>query len=201
MPYIKQAFDVVTFDQAKNVVLSDDPKDPKKFEKETEHLVDTIKKFDIITDSSNVLDFGCGMGRVSKKLIETFNCSVVGVDISNSMLTFAKLYVAKPKQFTTYQSYSGSSTIDVCVCTFVLQHVEDPEQEIQNIYDSLKPNGYLVLTNEHKRFVPSDVDMQNYVVWKDDGFDIYGKLSTCFKEVNRVQYMTGPLDVVLYQKI
>lgn len=201
MPYIKEAFDVTTFDQAKNVVLSDDPKDPKKFDKETEHLVDIIKNFDILSNESTVLDFGCGMGRVSKKIIETFDCKVIGVDISESMLTFAKLYVAKPKQFVTCQNYVGTSTVDMCMSTFVLQHVQDPEKEIDNIYNSLKPNGYLVLTNEHKRFVPSGVDQQNYVVWQDDGFDVYGKIATCFKEINRVQYMSGPLDVILYQKV
>jgi hypothetical protein len=74
MPYIKEVFDVTTFEHAKHVVLTSDPDNPMKFENETNFLIDTIAeqmktKMD---ESSIVLDFGCGMGRVSKKLIERF---------------------------------------------------------------------------------------------------------------------------------
>ena len=67
MPYIKQVFDVTTFDQAKNVVLTYSDKDPEKFERETNFLVDAIQKNIDLDESKTVLDFGCGMGRVSKE--------------------------------------------------------------------------------------------------------------------------------------
>jgi len=200
MPYIKETFDVTTFPQAKNVVLSDDPDNPNKFNEETEFLVNAIRDFNIVTSQSVILDFGCGMGRVAKKLIETFDCNIFGTDISPSMLQFANIYVSKPKQFKTSKSYTDKETIDVCLSAFVIQHTESPVVEINNIYDVLKPNGYLVLLNEHKRFVPTDVDSQRYVVWNDDGFDVHGYVGTRFTKINSVQYMSQTTEIILYQK-
>jgi ubiquinone/menaquinone biosynthesis C-methylase UbiE len=200
MPYIKEVFDVTTFEQAKDVVLTPDPDNPKKFEDETNFLVDTIAKQNIISSESIVLDFGCGMGRVSKKLIETFDCNVIGTDISDNMLTFANLYVSKPRNFKRMNSYNMPNTIDVCISTFVLQHVQDPKTEIDIIYNNLKVGGYLVLVNEPVRFVPSDVDSNRYIVWNDDGFDVFSEISSRLKRVNSVQYMKTKINVEFYKK-
>lgn len=200
MPYIKEVFDVTTFEHAKHVVLTSDPDNPNKFENETNFLVDTINKQNIISSESNVLDFGCGMGRVSKKLIEKFDCNIIGVDISNSMLLFANIYVSKPRKFKTLSSYNMPNTIDVCISTFVLQHVQDPKTEIDIIYNNLRVGGYLVLVNENKRYVPSDVDSNRYIIWNDDGFDIFGEISSRFKKVNSVQYMNTETNVEFYIK-
>lgn len=200
MPYIKEIFDVTTFEQAKHVVLTSDPDNPKKFENETNFLVDEIKKQNIITSDSTILDFGCGMGRVSKKLIDTFDCNIIGVDISNTMLTFANIYISKPKKFKAMNSYNMPDTIDVAISTFVLQHVQDPKSEIEIIYNNLKVGGYLVLVNEDKRYVPSDVDSNRFIVWNDDGFDIFDELNKKFTLVNSVPYMDSKADIMFYKK-
>jgi ubiquinone/menaquinone biosynthesis C-methylase UbiE len=200
MPYIKEVFDVTTFEHAKHVVLTSDPDNPKKFDNETNFLINTIAEQNILNPGSVVLDFGCGMGRVSKKLIERFDCNVIGVDISVSMLTFANIYVSKPRKFKSMTSYTVPNTIDVAISTFVLQHVQDPKTEIDIIYDNLKVGGYLVLVNENKRFVPSDVDKNSYVVWNDDGFDVFGELSSRLNRINSVKYMSTDTDIIFYRK-
>ena len=200
MAYIKEVFDVVTFDQAKHVVLTSDPNDPNKFEKETEFLIKVVSENLSLTDNSTVLDFGCGMGRVSKALINKFNCKVIGLDISASMLTFAKLYTANPTKFIGTHTYTESESVDFAFCILSLQHSEDPKKEIDNIINVLRPNGYLVLLNEKQRFVPSEVDPQNYIVWKDDGFDIFGEMETRLTKVNSVKYMNSELDIIFYKK-
>ena len=200
MSYIKEVFDVTTFEHAKHVVLTSDPDNPKKFDNETNFLINTIAEQNILNPGSTVLDFGCGMGRVSKKLIERFDCNVIGVDISVSMLTFANIYVSKPRKFKSMTSYTIPNTIDVAISTFVLQHVENPKTEIDIICDNLKVGGYLVLVNENKRFVPSDVDKNSYVVWNDDGFDVFGELSSRLNRINSVKYMSTDTDIIFYRK-
>ena len=201
MRYIKEAFDVTTFDQAKNVVLSDDPNDPKKFERETNFLVDTIKDTITITDTSVVLDFGCGMGRVSKKLIDTFDCKVIGVDISDSMLTFARLYTANIKKFIATKQCPEPNTVDVALAILVLQHTENPKQEIEKISNALKPGGYLVLVNEPHRMIPGDVE-NGFIKWTTDNFDVFGEIDTRFTRVNSIKYINNEtINVVFYRKI
>lgn len=200
MSYIKEVFDVTTFEHAKHVVLTSDPDNPKKFDNETNFLINTIAEQNILNPGSTVLDFGCGMGRVSKKLIERFDCNVIGVDISVSMLTFANIYVSKPRKFKSMTSYTVPNTIDVVISTFVLQHVENPKTEIDIIYDNLKVGGYLVLVNENKRFVPGDVDSNRYIVWNDDGFDVFGELDSRLNRINSVKYMSTDTDIIFYRK-
>lgn len=200
MSYIKEVFDVTTFEHAKHVVLTSDPDNPKKFDNETNFLINTIAEQNILNPGSIVLDFGCGMGRVSKKLIERFDCNVIGVDISVSMLTFANIYVSKPRKFKSMTSYTVPNTIDVVISTFVLQHVENPKTEIDIIYDNLKVGGYLVLVNENKRFVPGDVDSNRYIVWNDDGFDVFGELDSRLNRINSVKYMSTDTDIIFYRK-
>lgn len=198
--YIKEAFDVFNIDQAKHVVLTSDPNNPNKFKQETQFFIDKVKELNLITANTLVLDFGCGMGRVSRELIREFKCKVVGVDISPSMQAQAVEYVSNSELFTTYDSYSVPSSVDVAISTFVLQHVERPTDEIRNLYDVIKPGGYLILVNEKHRFVPSNIDKDNYVVWNDDGVDIHAEVASLFKPIASVQYMKSQVDIVLYQK-
>lgn len=200
MPYIKEVFDVTTFEQAKHVVLTTDPDNPEKFVNETNFLVKAIAEQNILHTDSIVLDFGCGMGRVSKSLIETFNCKVIGLDISASMLTFARLYTANVKKFEATHVYTTPNSVDVAISILALQHSEDPKKEIDNIINVIKPGGYFILLNEKQRFVPSDVDAQRYVVWKDDGFDIFGYVEARLTKENSVQYMNSELDIIFYKK-
>jgi ubiquinone/menaquinone biosynthesis C-methylase UbiE len=200
MRYIKEVFDVVTLEQAKNVVLTDDPTNPNKFDQETKFLIDIINGQNIITPESNVLDFGCGMGRVSRELVKNFSCNVIGVDISTSMLNFAKSYVNNPAKFTPLIRYTTPNSVDICISTFVLQHTENPKREISNIFNVIKTNGYFILVNELHRFIPDSVDNNNYIIWKDDNFNIFEEVESKFKKTRSIPYMDTGIDIIVYQK-
>ena len=44
-----------------------------------------------------VLDYGCGVGRLAKAMIEAKGCAVIGLDISARMRTLAQDYVASDR--------------------------------------------------------------------------------------------------------
>jgi cyclopropane fatty-acyl-phospholipid synthase-like methyltransferase len=200
MPYIKQVFDVTTFDQAKHVVLTSDPNNPNKFDNETNYLIEQIAESITINDTDTVLDFGCGMGRVSKKLIEQFNCNVLAMDISESMKTFATLYVSNPTKFKTTVEQPEANSIDVAMAILVLQHVENPKQEIENIVTALKPNGYFILLNESSRLIPSDIDRNNYIIWGNDDFDVFGEVEKHLTKIKSIPYINSDKHINIYKK-
>lgn len=177
MGYIHDTFMPQSLSAAKQVALSADPANPHKFTEETQFLVDFLRAHNLVTRDSAVLDFGCGMGRVSRALIDAFECAVEGTDYSEPMRRFAHEYVASPR-FVLRETPQTLS--DVAIAAFVLQHVEYPEAEVERIAAHVRPGGVLVLVNEHKRFVPSAVDAQGYVVWQDDSVDIRAMLSEYF---------------------
>jgi 2-polyprenyl-3-methyl-5-hydroxy-6-metoxy-1,4-benzoquinol methylase len=200
MNYIKKAFDVTTITQAMNVVLSFEEDKPEKFHKETQFLIDIIQNENIITTESTVLDFGCGMGRVSKEIVKTFDCSVLGFDISESMKTFATLYISNPRKFKTILQMPDNNSVDVCLSIFVLQHVENPKQDIENIVNALKPNGYLVLINEDNRFIPANVDDNGFIIWDNDKFNVFSELEMHLTKVKEIPYINPEKNIVIYRK-
>ena len=200
MKYVNEIFNPLTFEQAKHIVLTSDPKNPDKFEQETKVLIDVIEKESLVTENTNVLDFGCGMGRLSKELINRFNCNVVGVDISERMKTFATIYISNPKKFKTLETLEDDY-FDVCLASLVLQHTEDPAKEIEKIFKSLKPNGVLVLLNENKRLVPADVDREGYIIWDDDNFDVFSEVEKYSLKMKSIPYPPNTeLNINFYKK-
>lgn len=200
MRYVKEVFDVTTFEQAKHVVLTSDPNNPNKFQEETDYFINIFRNSGYISSESKVLDFGCGMGRISRELIATFKCDVIGVDISPSMRKFATLYVSNPRKFKAVESYTEPESINIAFCILVLQHAQDPQKEIDNLYNVIKPNGYLVLVNENKRLVPADVDKNNYIIWKDDKFDVQAAIREKFKQIESRNYLNTDIEILLFQK-
>lgn len=187
MNYVKEVFNPVSFEHAKNISLSPDSRELYKFENETDFFINFIRGQNIITSNSLVLDFGCGMGRVSKKLVSDFGCMVIGTDISADMLRFAQQYVNNPNKFRT-KPYHSVCDIDVIIASLVLQHVQNPAVEIQNLYSILKPGGHIILLDEPRRFVPTGVDKNRFVIWNDDGVIINDVMEKFFKNVGFYTY-------------
>jgi hypothetical protein len=79
--------------------------------------------------------------------------------------------------------------------------VQDPDKEIQTIYDSLKPGGHLILLNENIRYVPDDIDKGNFIIWKDDEYNIFGALDKKFNLIDSTTYMNTDKSIKIYKKV
>ncbi len=106
-------------------------------------------------DNGKVLDFGCGVGRLSKALVPYFG-QVYGVDISAEMVKLARIY-APEVTFLLNQSDNlelfHDNFFDFIYSNIVLQH--QPTGELAKAYMRefarvVKPNGTVVFQMPYK---------------------------------------------------
>ena len=147
------------------------------------HIKRYQKALQIIGGGNNVLDAGCGFGYGSKILSD--RNTVVGIDISNEAIEYAQANYSGDKiiyhcgDLGTYD-LSQHGQFDAITYFEVLEHVDDPSKTLQNIRDSLKDSGKIVisvpnannapLNNEHhvNRYTPEDLEQ----LLNSSGFEV-----------------------------
>jgi 2-polyprenyl-3-methyl-5-hydroxy-6-metoxy-1,4-benzoquinol methylase len=183
--YRPEVYEVKSLKQAMAVILTPEPgtTTEDRWEKETPYVVDDIDAFLAIQPDTCVLDYGCGVGRVAKALIERFGCRVIGVDASQSMRQMAPEYVLSDR-FTVWspevmeKMIDKGFRVDCCVCLWVLQHVFDLRKVIDQIAKILPEGALLYTMNQKVRCVPSSLGYVN------DGLDVRSELCRVFSEEN-----------------
>jgi SAM-dependent methyltransferase len=183
--YRPEVYDVNTLDEAMRVIVSIDGGTTIKdrWQKETPFLVEEIARQLQIGPESVVLDYGCGIGRVAKPLIERTGCRVVGVDFSKSMRLLAPEYVLS-ERFTVWspevlaRMVERGFQVPRAICTWVLQHVLNPVEAIQLISSALSPDGRFYVLDCRARCVPTN---RGYV---HDGISVGGELRKMFEVEN-----------------
>jgi 2-polyprenyl-3-methyl-5-hydroxy-6-metoxy-1,4-benzoquinol methylase len=87
---------------------------------------------------SLVLDYGCGIGRLSKAPIARHGCNVVGVDISPSMRSMAVGYVDS-ERFSAWsreeldEKLGVGVAFDLAIWVRVLQHYPSVQEDVARI--------------------------------------------------------------------
>ena len=174
-------FDVATQDAAKRIILTADGASTEhRWLTETPYLTDLITSAVPLTGASLVLDYGCGIGRMAKALIERTGCKVIGTDISPSMRTLAVSYVASPNFMACPPEMldelaARGLVCDAAISVWVLQHCPRLADDIVRIARALKPGGDLFVVNQRVRAVPTERG------WLDDGLDVFGLLRSTFE--------------------
>ena len=102
---------------------------------------------------NNCLEIGCGTGKNTEWLI-TKGENIVGVDISDEMLSIAKQKVTGKsvsfiKADVTENWDFTSASFDLIVCSLVLEHIENLEIIIMQIAEHLKIGGLLYIGELH----------------------------------------------------
>lgn len=96
-------------------------------------------------DTLTILDFGCGTGRIGKKLIEQQNINVYYHDVSANALNYCLQHGIK-KEFVISDFEHCNKRFDGIIVWGVFHHI-DPilwEYEMDLILGLLKPNGHLL---------------------------------------------------------
>lgn len=182
--YNPSIFNVNTIEEAKSVILTNEgASTDTRWQMETPVLASIVKKQWGDIQGKTIVDYGCGIGRMSKVLCE-MGATVVGVDISPDMRRLAPEYVQSnnfmvlsPEEYAII--VNNGFRCDYVLAIWVLQHCPKPEIELDAIKKSMK-NGLMVLNNK-LRAVPVTVDDDIENKWCNDKIDLWKMLDEIFE--------------------
>jgi len=206
--YDRGCFDVRNTAQAKAIILTPEGRTTEdRWQHETPYLAQLMGEHVDLHARHRVLDYGCGIGRMSKALIERYGVSVIGVDTSASMRALACAYVDKGDFMVTAPGHLMDEGLTQChhaISVWVLQHIPEVSSAIDAVYNKLFRHGKWLVVNMHHRALPMSDG-----TWVDDGVKVRGMLRDRFHEVAYGAPDVGKTSVVtseqsfwgVYQKI
>jgi len=121
-----------------------------------------IEKFIISENINNlkIIDIGCGGGSVLD-ILSNFG-DVLGIDDNETALNFAR-----QNGFSNVRRINGAhlskepnflNNFDLVTCLDVMEHTDDDELLLREIFQILKPNGYALITVPAYNFIWSEHD-------------------------------------------
>lgn len=122
-------------------------------------IINTLK-----TESfESLLDAGCGDGFLLNIINKNYIGKILyGIDISNLIIDKNKI-LFKDIEFVAAdisgQDLNINKSFDVITCSEVIEHLENWQNAIKNIYLLLKKNGILILTTQSGKRYKSDLNL------------------------------------------
>ena len=184
LTYNPSVFHVNDIPQAMSIIMTPEGSTTAdRWEKETPYMADLIAEQFAITEHSLLLDYGCGIGRMSHELIKRHNCRIVGIDISPSMRALSIIYTRTNRFMSCSQEMldglvARGMRFDAALSIWVLQHCATPAEDVARIKSAIKPGGDLFVANGNLRSVPTAEQG-----WVNDGLDVKAMLAGEFETV------------------
>jgi len=188
--YQPSYYEVSTLEEAMGKILTPEGgvSPLERWEKETPIIADMLTNRLNLSANHNIIDYGCGVGRLAKELIGSRDCNVIGVDISRSMRAFSHIYCQSDAFFScstkSLQTMVDSGfRADHAFAIWVLQHAENPEEDIDLIYNALAVGSTFLVMNLDYRCLPTGKG------WEDDGINIKKLIESRF---DVLEYFPAP---------
>lgn len=171
--YSDAVFRVQDIEQAKRIILTTEKglDTETRWQTETPFLLQQMLAW-LPDGQSQVVDFGCGIGRLSKAWLDARpQSTVLGIDISQEMRQLAPGYVMSDRFAACSPAFFDALLArqwhaDAAIACWIIQHCFDAEAEVVRLTNALKPGGRLFVVNNLRRAVPTDQG------WIDDNFDV-----------------------------
>ncbi|MBN1897254.1 MAG: class I SAM-dependent methyltransferase [Spirochaetes bacterium] len=157
----------------------------KTGEKEIELVMQHLKELKIRWKSDNLLDFGCGVGRLTQALCPHFkHCT--GVDISDKMIEVANRFNRYPDRCTYLVNQKddlklfSDNQFDIIYSSIVLQHIKKGliYRYFKEFVRIMKPGGLFVFQLPYKPFFKKRVKNIIKKVVPNLFLNIYRKMRT-----------------------
>ena len=189
--YYPQIFDAPDMQRAREIILTNEgpgADTESRWAGETPYVLELIRQAVDLEPRSVVLDYGCGLGRLSKAMIDAAGCSVIGLDISTQMLNLGQSYVQSERFIPVGPAQldilvSAGLRVDAVIAVWVLQHCFSPATEIERMRRSLAVSGRGFVLNMRVRAVPAVVQSSEAPAfhWANDQQDVAALLRDAFE--------------------
>ena len=123
-----------------------------------------------LKNGMDVLDMGCGPGNISAELAR-FNSAgtVTGMDSSRLLIETALAYKEKHSMGNLafcvddiYEPRHLKKGFDFIYCRFVMQHLQNPEKAMANIWQLLKPSGIVCILEIDDQWFSLDPEPERF---------------------------------------
>ena len=158
--------------------------------------------------TANILDMGCGTGRLLYRLIQQFpTLKATGLDLSEEMITQARSHNLYPEQVSFRCGNVESlpfenNQFDAVFCTISFLHYPNPQQVFQEVSRVLRPGGSFYLAD----YRSSDSTPQTTAFISPGGLRFYSR--TQREEFGQTvglcclghYHLLGPVLLTVFQK-
>ncbi len=153
-------------------------------------LLETPVILEMLPDlhGKRLLDIGCGMGQHAKQYSKLGAESVLGIDISEKMLSYAREHNGASN--ITYQLLAMEDidriqdTFDVVTSSLVFDYIEDFDNLLTKIYGLMKPVSEFVFSTSHPMATAYDGTYSRFTR-SADGKRLYANINNYFVEGRR----------------
>ncbi|MCH5198292.1 MAG: class I SAM-dependent methyltransferase [Oscillospiraceae bacterium] len=166
--------------------------------------IETPILFSMLPDMHNkkVLDIGCGMGQHARQYSDMGAESVLGIDISEKMLKYAKEHNSANN--ITYRQMAMEDIdrigrqFDLITSSLVFDYIEDFDELMRKIYGLLKDDAELVFSMSHPMATAWDGTYDRFTR-TDTGERLYANISNyCVEGRRKVKWVVD--DYELYHR-
>lgn len=104
-----------------------------------------------IKPNSTLLDIGCSVGLLGRRLKKEKNCYVEGIEFSPEAAFEAKNFLdlvglVDIEDSKSLKKFLHKNQFDYIVCGDVLEHTANPENILQILIDHIKEDGFLIVS-------------------------------------------------------